>query len=113
MVVEVLRDEPGHHLTLRRLAEIKARQNQWLGAWWRYHTWLHVVGPSRAILGVLLAFLSYRILVQLGQDLENPILVGLVTVLWPLLCVYTWAAPHVFQRMVDAELAPVQLDEGF
>lgn len=112
-VLDVLRGQPDHLTAVHRLTEIKARQSRWLGVWWRYNAWLYVVGPSRAIVIVLVAFMAYRVLTQLGHDTDNPALVGLVQLAWLASCAYTWLAPTVFRRMLDAELAPVEMAEDF
>ena len=108
-----LRQNPGDPDSLRLLAACKARENWFLGAWWRFVTWMSTLGHNRSILILLGAYLVYRVAAQAAGDLGQPTLSLGITVVWLALCVYTWVGPGLFRRLIRKELAAVRLDQSF
>lgn len=47
------------------------------------------------------------------KQLEQPGLANLVTLLWLLICVYTWVGPWLFRRSLQKDLQKVVLRPGF
>lgn len=108
-----LQNEPGDEGALMLLAAIKARQNWFLGLWWRFQTWVSAGSSRRAIALLVGMYLLYRAatiaLVDHGLETWAP---GL-SVVWLGFCVYTWFAPGIFMRSVRRELQTVKLRPDF
>lgn len=95
------------------ICAIKAKTNWFLGAWWRFNSFVSGLGEKRAILFLVGMFVVYRLVrvwaVQTNhRDLIEPIDIG-----WIGLCVYTWIGPSLFRRALNKELGGVKLDEKF
>ncbi len=108
-----LQNEPGDEGALVLLAAIKARQNWFLGAWWRFQTWVSAGSSRRAIALLVGMYLLYRAadiaLVDHGLKSWTPAL----SIAWLGFCVYTWFAPGIFMRSVRRELETVKLRPDF
>ena len=95
------------------LAAIKARQNWFLGVWWRFQTWVTAGSSRRAIALLVGMYLLYRAagiaLVDHGLKTWTPAL----SIVWLGFCVYTWFAPGIFMRSVRRELETVKLRPDF
>ena len=91
------------------LTAIKTRENRILGLWWRYNSWMHRVGETRAIVILLSAFVIYRIASITADDLGATFLSAGVTVFWLAIVVYTWVGPALFRRALKKEIESIQL----
>jgi len=98
---------------LQLLCEVKARTSWFLGLWWRWNSWLNVLGDSRQIVVLLGLFLLYRVARQLAHDLDRPGLASVLNLVWLGFVVYTWVGPGMFQRMLRRELRGVRLDDRY
>ena len=111
--VWALRNDPADRGALRLMAAIKARQNPFLGLWWRYSTWMGSLGDGRAIVVLLGAYVAYRVLTITVADRGNAGLANLVSALWLAFVAYTWFGPAMFRRSLERELESVKLERGF
>lgn len=110
--VEVLRSRPNHPGATGLLVSVKAAQSPLLGLWWRYATWMVALG-DRNILVLLAMYVAYRFGTLLMQDFGPAGWDQLVQLFWLMIVAYTWFAPAIFQRRLEAELAPVTLKKDF
>jgi tetratricopeptide (TPR) repeat protein len=109
----VLSSDATHRGALLLLTAVKARSSIWLGAWWRYHSFMTSIGEARSTLVLLGAFALYRVgLVALAQQGKSEAQ-GTLMLFWLAVCVYTWVGPGLFKRALDKELATVRLKDDF
>jgi hypothetical protein len=92
---------------------VKARTSWFLGLWWRWSTWMNVLGDSREIMVLLGLFLLYRVANQLAHDLDRPGLASALNFVWLAFVAYTWVGPGMFRRMLRRELRDVRLDDEY
>ena len=59
--LQALRIDSADPTALHLLTMIKARTSPIIGLWWRYNSWMARLGPTRAILVLVAAFILYRI----------------------------------------------------
>ncbi len=108
-----LRQNPVDPDALRLLCAIKAKTSWWLGAWWRFQTFVGT-GSNLRSAGILVGmYLVYRgVLIGLAGP-EHESLRGVLSIAWLGFCVYSWVAPAQFVAMLKKELAGVQLKTEF
>ncbi len=95
------------------LAAVKMRQSPLTGLWWRYNAWMSRYGQKGAIAILIAAFILYRFAsIALTDAGHAPLATGL-TLLWLLLCIYTWSGQSIMQNMIDRELKQVRLRPDF
>jgi Flp pilus assembly protein TadD len=110
--VWALRGAAGETDALRLLVAIKARESLFLGLWFRFNSMLGALGPS-GMLVLLGAYCVQRVLQLALEDMKMKPIAELVGYAWLGLCVYSWVAPGVFQRMLVREIKMVRLREDF
>lgn len=98
---------------LALLAAVKARSSVWLGAWWRWNTWMQTLGQSRTVVVLLVAFVAYRLGTLVAIDVGYVEAALALQLVWLLLCLYSWTAPSMFARMLGKELKSVSLRSDF
>jgi hypothetical protein len=108
-----LRQDPSDHSALVLLASVKARRNPFLGAWWRFNTWLGSLGQGRWLLVLLGGYVAYSVGTIAARQQGNQGLAGLLTMAWLGLCIYSWVGPGLFQRSLAKDLQDVRLDRDF
>lgn len=108
-----LRADPGDQGALWLLTALKARENPLLGLWWRLQVLLGEGGSGRSLAILLGMLVAVRIAVIVADACDQPALAMLLSYAWLGFCIYTWAAPEMFQRMLQRELAKVTLKPGF
>ena len=100
------------HGALLLMASIKARENLFLGLWWRFNTKVMQLGTSKAILLLLGVFALYKTLTIFADTNSLP-WGDYLNFAWLALCVYSWVSPGIFQRSIDTELGRVELQDDF
>jgi Tfp pilus assembly protein PilF len=108
-----LQIDPSDDSALRLMADIKARQSWLLGLWWRYMVWLSKLGNERAVLVLTLTYIVYQAGVFLLGDLGLESAALGLSLLWLMLCIYTWTASSIQRNMVAKELERVRLKPDF
>jgi Tfp pilus assembly protein PilF len=109
----VLRSRPTDHEAIHLLTGVKARQSVWLGLWWRWNDWMAAMEGRHRILFLVAMYVVYRLGLATAEVTDQDQLGTLLELSWLGLCVYSWTGPALFRRMIDRELATVQLREGF
>lgn len=111
--VWALQIDPTDEGPLTLLGAIKARQSIFLGAWWRFQSFM-TAGSSRRMLLLLVGiFLVYRIvLIALGNNGMDHLVTPLAIV-WLGFCAYTWFAPTLFWKSVKREMESVTLRSDY
>lgn len=84
-----------------------------LGLWWRFNAWVSLRNERRQVTLLIGSFLVMQtaIIVALAADLY--VLEQVLRFGWLGFCAYTWVAPSIFRRMLEAELRTVRLDPNF
>lgn len=103
-------EDPG---AIALLCAIKARENIFLGLWWRFQSWVSAGTQTRAIalmIGLYVAYRSTVILLAGGGQAKHATILSYV---WLAFVVYTWVGPGLFQRGIKRELEQVRLREDF
>jgi hypothetical protein len=108
-----LRADPGDQGALWLLTGLKARENPLLGLWWRLQVLLGEGGSGRSLAILLGMLVVVRVAIIVAEACERPGLALLLSYAWLGFCLYTWAAPELFRRMLQRELATVDLKPGF
>jgi hypothetical protein len=70
-------------------------------------------GTTRAIVILLGMFVLYRVLVIAVTQQGYPQVAQVIDWAWLAFVVYTFAAPQIFKRALDKELAQVKLSKDF
>ncbi|KQQ54620.1 hypothetical protein ASF84_14950 [Pseudomonas sp. Leaf127] len=108
-----LQEDPNSVAALGLLTEVKARSNVFMGGWWRFNRWLIERGSTRAIVLLLVMFVCYRVTVLTVSSQGYPQVAQMIDWLWLGFAIYTFAAPQIFRRTMDKELAQVKLSRDF
>ncbi len=107
------RENANDRAALHLLTAVKARSSLFLGAWWRFNSWMSERSASRAIVVLLLMFVVYRVVVITLTAQGYPQVAQVIDWLWLGFAVYTFAAPQIFRRSLEKELAQVKLSREF
>lgn len=108
-----LRENASHEGALFLLASVKTRENPFLGAWWHLNTRLSELGGHGEALALIGAFVAVRLVSLILADTGHPAASELVRTLWLGVCAYSWVAPGIFRKMLEAELQKVRLRDDF
>lgn len=92
----ILIENAEHRQGQRLLIAIKTRRNWFLGAWWRFQSWISRYGANRAILILVVAYAFFRMVDGYLAYHELASARGLGQLIWLGLCAYTWVAPALF-----------------
>jgi tetratricopeptide (TPR) repeat protein len=98
---------------LHLLTAVKARSNVFLGAWWRFNSWMNERSATRAIVLLLFMFVVYRVVVITLATQGYPQVAQMIDWAWLAFAAYTFAAPQIFKRLLDKELVQVKLSKEF
>ncbi|MFL1549862.1 tetratricopeptide repeat protein [Pseudomonas sp. D47] len=98
---------------LHLLTAVKARSNVFLGAWWRFNSWMNERSATRAIVLLLFMFVVYRVVVITLATQGHPQVAQMIDWVWLAFAAYTFAAPQIFRRLLEKELAQVKLSKEF
>ena len=96
---------------LRLMANIKARENWYLGLCWRFCVWLGELGEGRAVAVLMVAYFVVQVSIQVLSDLGQSQLSRIVSFVWIGLCVYTWIGPGLFKRKLQEEISEVKIGD--
>jgi predicted Zn-dependent protease len=108
-----LHQAPNDDESLRLLIAIKARKNPFLGLWFRWNLWMSTLGDRRGVIVLVAAFMIYRVLAAIAEDFDREDVAAAIRYLWLGLVAYTWVAPVVFRRMLEKEIARIQLHDDY
>ena len=98
---------------LHLLCAIQARRNPFLGLWWRWNSWMTVLGAAEQMILLLATFVTYRVATLVFADTGQPGLARAVRFVWLGIVVYTWVSPLIFRRMLRRALASVRMRADF
>ncbi|WP_455926027.1 tetratricopeptide repeat protein [Pseudomonas putida] len=98
---------------LHLLTAVKARESVFMGVWWRFNSWISERGSARSIVILLGMFVVYRVTVIAVSQQGYPEAAQVIDWAWLAFAVYTFAAPQMFRRALDKELAQVKLSRHF
>ena len=109
----VLRSDARFRPALNLLCQVKARTNPLLGLWWRYAVWMARFSDTRAMIIIVGSYVAYRLAALLLEENGYVEATNLLTILWLIICAYSWTGGGVFQKMLDKELKAVRLRTDF
>lgn len=98
---------------LHLLCAVKMRTNPFLGLWWRFAVWMGRFGNINTLVIIIGSYLVYRLGAQLLDEAGYGNAASLLTILWLVLCAYSWAAAGLFHKMLKKELESVRLRGDF
>jgi Flp pilus assembly protein TadD len=98
---------------LHLLCAAKMRANPVLGIWWQFAEWMGRFGNTNTLVVIIGSYVVYRLAGQLLEDSGHGDLASLLSILWLILCAYSWAAVGLFQKMLKKELESVRLRGDF
>ncbi|MBC8069503.1 MAG: tetratricopeptide repeat protein [Deltaproteobacteria bacterium] len=105
--------DPTDDGALRLLGSIKARKNPILGLWWRWSMWMSSFGDERSIAILIAMFIVYRLATVFAEDMGRDDIAGIIRSVWLAFVAYTWIAPGLWQRMLQRDIAPVELGRDY
>ena len=105
--------DPTDPAALELLCSIKARRSVLLGLWWRLNVYLTTGSERRQIALLVVSFAVCQAAIAVLTALGAERAADLLDWAWLGFCAYTWTAPVQFQRLLDAELEQVALDDDF
>ncbi|MDH0748908.1 tetratricopeptide repeat protein [Pseudomonas sp. GD03842] len=108
-----LQENANNVAALHLLTAVKARSSLFLGAWWRFNSWMNERSATRAIILLLFMFVTYRVVVITLAAQGHPQVAQLVDWVWLAFAAYTFAAPQIFRRLLEKELVQVKLSKEF
>jgi Flp pilus assembly protein TadD len=108
-----LRGDANYTPALHLLCAAKMRDNPFLGIWWRFAVWMGRFGNTNTLVVIIGSYVVYRLAGQLLEDSGHGDLATLLSILWLILCAYSWAAAGLFQKMLKKELETVRLRGDF
>jgi tetratricopeptide (TPR) repeat protein len=98
---------------LRLWASIKAHRSWVIGLWWRFNAFVCVGGDGRRIGIQIGSFVIAQLAIILANAAGLYPLERLLQLGWLGFCAYTWFAPELWRRMLQADLGKVQLDPNY
>lgn len=98
---------------LHLLCAVKMRANPFLGLWWRFAVWMGRFGNTNTLVVIIGSYVVYRLAAQLLDDHGQGDMATLLSILWLILCAYSWAAAGLFEKMLKKELESVRLRRDF
>lgn len=108
-----LQENANNVAALHLLTAVKARSNLFLGAWWRFNSWMNERSATGAIILLLVMFVTYRVAVITLTAQGYSHVAQVIDWLWLAFAAYTFAAPQIFRRLLDKELVQVKLSREF
>jgi tetratricopeptide (TPR) repeat protein len=90
-----------------------ARRSLFLGLWWRMNTWLGEIGSRRAIVVLLFAYTTQRLLSIYAHGHGMKMTGEIIQYTWLAICAYSWVGPGMFARAVKRELESVSIKNTF
>lgn len=109
----VIMHEPESRAALGLLADVKARNNAFIGLWWRINQRMASMNRLHSSMLLVGFFLFFSILAQALKDLGLPALGRAVSYGWLALVVYTWLALPVYYRVLKKELEQFRFRADF
>ncbi len=91
------------------LCAVAARRNRVMGLWWRLNSWLTLGGQRRTLMLLIGGYLLFNLSSLLLTDSGYPAAGSAVGWLWIGLALYSWIGPFWFLKMVERELARVEV----
>ena len=95
------------------LANIKARQNWFLGLWWRLNSQLSTMTDLKRTTWLIGAYVVFSFLAQGIGDFGYPTTAMFVAYFWLAFAVYTWLALPLYHRSLKKELTQFQFGRNF
>jgi Tfp pilus assembly protein PilF len=94
-------------------AAVKARRSWYLGAWWRFNTWVNNRSETGKVALMIGGFVVARVAIIIAGALGYETLEQILVYAWLAFCAYTWFAPAIFRRMLERDLGTVTLDPDY
>jgi len=92
---------------------IKARKSWSLGMWWRMNAFVSMRTEAGQLALLVGSFVAISLLEILAGAFDLDALERVLSWAWLGFCAYTWVAPSIFRRMLEADLKSVVLDREF
>lgn len=106
-------NNPDSPAALKLFCDIKARQNWFLGLWWRINSKLSSLSGTKASIVLISFFLLFNLLSQLMEDLGYQGLSKLFSYGWLLLVVYSWVGLPLYQKKLQKELSLFRFNNDY
>ncbi len=105
--------DPASEEALRLFAHIKMRNNWFIGAWWRFNSWISTLGNAKAALVLIGGFLGFNLFSVIAGDLGYPGTSRFLSSAWLILVVYSWVGIPMYRKALDKELAKFSFNPRF
>jgi len=109
----VIMNNPDSNSGLALLADIKARNNFFLGVWWRLNNYLSHMPAFKQVSLLIGGFLVFSLLAQILSDLGFATTARIVGIAWVGLVVYSWIAIPLYTKMIKKELKKFEFNQDF
>ncbi|TQV86878.1 tetratricopeptide repeat protein [Aliikangiella coralliicola] len=109
----VILQTPDSNRALSLLGNIKSRQNIFIGAWWRFNSWVATLGDMKASLVLISGYLFFNLLAQVVFDLGHQGVSSAISYAWLGLVIYTWVAIPYYHKILKKELQKFSFNNDF
>lgn len=94
-------------------AAVKAHRSWALGVWWRLNVWVSNRSETGQMALLIGSFVVVRVAIILAGALDLDRVEWFLGWAWLGFCAYTWFAPELFKKMLQADLGSVHLDPRY
>lgn len=95
---------PSSKHALQLFSDVKARQNIFIGFWWRFNAKISQLSTLNQVAILIFGYVLFNFLSILLYDLGHPNSSAVVNVAWLAIVAYSWFAMPVYQRMLSKEI---------
>jgi tetratricopeptide (TPR) repeat protein len=105
--------DPGSVAALRLFANIRMRNNRFVGIWWRFNSWLATLGNMKSALVLIGGFLAFNLLSEITADLGYATTSSVLTYAWLIIVLYSWIGLPMYHKAMARELSSFSFNRKF
>jgi len=95
---------PGSREALALFADVKARNNIFLGAWWKFNAKVSRMKPLNQVAVLIFAYVFFNLLSNIVYDFGYIQTSNVIDYSWLAIVIYSWVAIPFYQRMLNKEI---------
>ena len=95
---------PGSREALSLFADVKTRQNIFLGLWWKFNARISKLNPLNQVGVLIFGYVFFNLLSNIVLDLGHPTTSNIIDYAWLAIVIYSWVAIPLYQRMLNKEI---------
>lgn len=95
---------PSSREALALFADVKARNNIFLGIWWKFNAKVSRMKPLNQVAVLIFAYVFFNLLSNIVFDLGYTKSSSVIDYAWLAIVIYSWVAIPIYQRMLNKEI---------